>query len=58
MFMGTLYFVMNVPAAKYMTLFCAWLNVQLAPLNVFLTCLIIIAVGLVMFAIPIIPGLL
>jgi len=57
-FMGTLYFVLNVPAAKYMTLFCAWLNIQLASTDIWITCIIIIAVGLFMFAIPIIPGLL
>mmetsp|Transcript_55417 Transcript_55417/g.89779 ORF Transcript_55417/g.89779 Transcript_55417/m.89779 type:complete len:968 (+) Transcript_55417:209-3112(+) len=55
-FMGTVYFIMQVIAAQFMTLFCAWLNIQLLPLNIFLICLIIIGVGLLLFAIPVIPG--
>jgi len=46
----------QVIAAQFMTLFCAWLNIQLLPLNIFLICLIIIGVGLLLFAIPVIPG--
>ena len=55
-FMGTLYFSMNVVAAQFMTLFCAWLNVALAAVNIVLICFIIIFVGLLLFAVPIIPG--
>ena len=55
-FLGSAYFVMNVIASQFMMLFCAWLNVVLAPLVIWGTLAIVICVGVGMFLIPIVPG--
>eukprot|EP00802_Teleaulax_amphioxeia_P003466 Tamp_03469.p1 GENE.Tamp_03469~~Tamp_03469.p1 ORF type:complete len:901 (-),score=134.32 Tamp_03469:1009-3624(-) len=50
------YFAMQAIVTTMVTLFLAWLNMQLQSTHVLVICLIIMGIGLVLFAIPVVPG--
>jgi len=53
---GFVYFAMQAIVMTMTTMFMAWLNMQLAGLHVGIICIIIVCIALVLFAIPVVPG--
>jgi len=53
---GLAYFSLQALVMTMTTMFMAWLNMQLAGLHVGLICVIIVCIALLLFAIPVVPG--
>jgi len=53
---GFAYFALQALVMTMTTMFMAWLNMQLAGLHVGLICVIIVCIALLLFAIPVVPG--
>ena len=53
---GFAYFAMQAMVMTMTTLFMAWLNIQLAGLHWAIIAVIIMGIGLILFAIPVVPG--
>ena len=53
---GFAYFAMQAIVMTMTTLFMAWLNIQLAGMHVAVISVVIVCIALVLFAIPVVPG--
>jgi len=54
--LGLIYFLMEAVVKRFTMLFLAWLNIQLAPMNIWVISIIVFGVAQVLFAIPVVPG--
>ena len=54
--LGVAYFLMEAIVKVMTTMFLAWLNAKLVAMHLAAICVIILAIALALFAIPVVPG--